>query len=197
MLYSLNGNYPSTIPFRIKMSDGKTRTDPSTFTEEELTNAGYIAVSDEPIPTALQVVEWDSENIQWVVRNKTQQELENELNSAKDSRMNYITSSRDSDLRQLSCMWNNDQWDARETDSTRIANVLTMIEQAQTIDMPTPSTIDWRTYDDQDRTLTIPDLIQLAACMFMAQQIVWNKQAQLKNAIAAATTVEEVNSIVW
>jgi len=197
MLYSLNGNYPSTLPFRIRLSDGRTRTDPSTFTEEELTDAGYTAVSDEPVPTALQIVEWDSVNINWIVRDKTPQELENELNSAKDSRMIYITDSRDSELRQLTCQWNNDQWDAREADSTRIANVLTMIEQASNLGIPTPSTIDWRTYDDQNRTLTVADLVQLGASMFQAQQIVWVKQAMLKDQIQASTTVEEVNSIVW
>jgi len=94
-------------------------------------------------------------------------------------------------------MWNNDQWDARETDSTRIANVLTMIEQAANLGIPTPSTVDWRTYDDQNRTLSIPELTQLGASMFQAQQIVWVKQATLKDQVQAATTVEEVNSINW
>jgi hypothetical protein len=197
MLYSKNGNYPEVLPFRIRLSDGRTRTDPSTFTESELSEAGYVSVQDEPIPSSTQVVEWDSENIQWIVRDKTPQEIENELNSAKKSRMNYITSSRDSELRKLSCMWNNDQWDARETDSTRIANVLTMIEQAANLGIPTPSTVDWRTYDDQNRTLSIPELTQLGASMFQAQQIVWVKQATLKDQVQAATTVEEVNSINW
>ena len=197
MLYSKNGNYPEVLPFRIRMPDGRTRTDPSTFTESELSEAGYVSVPDEPIPSSTQVVEWNSENIQWIVRDKTPQEIENELNSAKKSRMNYITSSRDSELRQLSCMWNNDQWDARETDSTRIANVLTMIEQAANLGIPIPSTVDWRTYDDQNRTLSIPELTQLGASMFQAQQIVWVKQATLKDQVQAATTVEEVNSINW
>jgi hypothetical protein len=197
MLYSKNGNYPEVLPFRIRLSDGRTRTDPSTFTESEISEAEYVSVPDEPIPSSTQVVEWDSENIHWVVRDKTPQEIENELNSAKKSRMNYITSSRDSELRKLSCMWNNDQWDARETDSTRIANVLTMIEQAANLGIPTPSTVDWRTYDDQNRTLSIPELTQLGASMFQAQQIVWVKQATLKDQVQAATTVEEVNSINW
>lgn len=192
-LYTKNGSYPEPIPFRIKLSNGQTRTDPSSFSDEEIIDAGYIEVPNPPVITQEQVLEWYPANLAWIVRSKTQQEIDN----LKTLRINYITESRDDQLNSLICNWNGDTWDARETDSTRIANVLTMIEQAQTIDMPTPSTIDWRTYDDQDRTLTIPDLIQLAACMFMAQQIVWNKQAQLKNAIAAATTVEEVNSIVW
>lgn len=41
-LYSLNGQRPGPLPFRIHMPDGSTRTDPSSFTEDEITAAGYI-----------------------------------------------------------------------------------------------------------------------------------------------------------
>lgn len=43
--YSLNGAYPiTTLPYRIRLSDGSTRTDPSTFTDEEIADAGYSIV---------------------------------------------------------------------------------------------------------------------------------------------------------
>lgn len=197
MLYSYQGSYPQSLPFRIRLSDGSTRTEPSTFSQEEIQDAGYIEVPDEPIITSNQVLSWDSQNVQWVVRNKTEQELENELNSAKQTRLNYISENRDSTLNQLVCNWGDDQWDARESDSTRIANVLTMIQQAGNLGMPTPSTVDWRTYDDQTRALTVPELVQLGASMFQAQQVVWFKQAMLKDMILAATTVEEINTITW
>lgn len=197
MLYSYKGNYPQSLPFRIRLSNGSTRTDPSTFSQEEIEDAGYTEVLNEPSITSNQILSWDSQNIQWVIRDKTEQELENELNNAKQSRLTYISENRDSTLNQLICNWNDDQWDARETDSTRIANVLTMIEQAGNLGMPTPSTIDWRTYDDQTRSLTVPELIQLGASMFQAQQVVWYKQAMLKDMILAATTIEEVNTITW
>jgi hypothetical protein len=48
MLYSKNNNYPNTLPFRIRLPDGSTRTDPTTFTEEIISLAGYIAVEDPP-----------------------------------------------------------------------------------------------------------------------------------------------------
>jgi len=197
MLYSYQGNYPQTLPFRIRLSNGSTRTDPSSFTLDEIQDAGFIEAPEQPSYTSTQVLEWDSQNIQWIVRNKTQQELENELNNAKQNRLIYITESRDSDLRQLTCQWDSDTWDARETDSTRIANVLTMIEQASNQGIPTPTTVDWRTFDDQTRSLSISELTQLGASMFQAQQIIWYKQAMLKDQIIAATTVEEINNITW
>ena len=197
MLYSLNGAYPSPLPFRIRLSDGSTRTEPSSFTLDEITDAGFIEVPNEPSITSNQVLSWDSQNIQWIVRDKTEQELENQLNNAKQNRLVYITESRDSELRQLTCQWDGDTWDARETDSTRVANVLTMIEQANNQGIPTPTTVNWRTFDDQTRSLSVPELIQLGASMFQAQQVIWYKQAMLKDQIIASTSVEQVNAITW
>lgn len=197
MLYSYQGNYPQPLPFRIRLSNRLTRTDPSTFTPEEIVDAGYIEVSDEPIPTENQIVIWSPSTISWIVRDKTPEEIQNELIDAKNNRLNYITECRDKDFNVLTTIWNNDTWDAREKDSTRVANVLTMIEQANQQGIPTPSVVDWRTYDDQSRSLSISELIQLGASMFQAQQIIWYKQAMLKDQILAATTVAEVNAIVW
>ena len=77
-LYSKDGSYPNQIPFRIKLSNGLTRTDPSTFTPEEIADAGYITVEDPPasIPDT-QILEWTGTN--WNIRDKTEQELELEL----------------------------------------------------------------------------------------------------------------------
>lgn len=192
-LYSKNGSYPEPIPFRIRLSNGLTRTEPSTFTEDDIIDAGYTEVSNPPSITSEQVLEWNSLNLEWIVRSVTEQEI----NNLKQLRLNYITESRDLQLNSLTCQWDNNVWDARETDSTRIANVLTMIEQANNQGIPTPTTVNWRTFDDQTRSLSIPELIQLGASMFQAQQVIWYKQAMLKDQILAATTVSEIKSITW
>ena len=77
MLYTKNGSYPKLLPFRITLSNGLTRTDPTTFTPEEILDAGYIAIP-EPIVGENQVKNWDYENGAWIVRDKTQLELEQE-----------------------------------------------------------------------------------------------------------------------
>ena len=49
MLYSFNGEYPiDTLPHRIRLSDGSNRTDSSTFTSDELVDAGYVEVPNPP-----------------------------------------------------------------------------------------------------------------------------------------------------
>lgn len=47
-LYSFNGGYPGPIPFRILLSNGYARTDPSSFTPLEIADAGYHPVNDSP-----------------------------------------------------------------------------------------------------------------------------------------------------
>ena len=48
-LYSYKTEYPSSeISERIRLSDGSTRTDSSTFTSDELVDAGYVEVSNPP-----------------------------------------------------------------------------------------------------------------------------------------------------
>lgn len=41
-LYSLDGAWPAPLPFRIRLDDGTTRTDPRTFTPEEIAAWGYV-----------------------------------------------------------------------------------------------------------------------------------------------------------
>jgi len=119
------------------------------------------------------------------------------LETHKRLRRNSITEHRNKALRQLSTVWGGDTWDANEETSNRIASALSMVREAREIGIPTPPAIPWRTYDNKDRTLTIAELAQMGAAVFLAQQEVWAKQAQLKNAIDAARTEAEVNAIEW
>jgi hypothetical protein len=48
MLYSLHGARPAPLPFRITLPNGFTRTDPSTFTEDEILIAGFTGPYVEP-----------------------------------------------------------------------------------------------------------------------------------------------------
>lgn len=89
-LYTKNGSYPQPIPFRIILSDGRSRTDPSSFSEEEIADAGYISVEDPPASILdTQILEWTG--TVWNVRDKTEQELEMEL----DRKWQEIRNQRD------------------------------------------------------------------------------------------------------
>ena len=48
MLYSIRQQRPAPLPFRIRLSNGFTRTEPASFTTEEITDAGYVGPYTEP-----------------------------------------------------------------------------------------------------------------------------------------------------
>jgi len=60
MLYSLHGARPTALPFRI-LVNGTTRTDPSTFTEGEITAAGFTGpYAEPPYNTTTEQLAWAS-----------------------------------------------------------------------------------------------------------------------------------------
>lgn len=71
-LYSFNGSYPSQIPHRIRLSDGTTRTDSSTFTADELADAGWVIVEDPPVVIYPNVLTWNESG--WIVREPNESE---------------------------------------------------------------------------------------------------------------------------
>ena len=90
MLYSYKSQYPTELPFRIRLSDGSTRTDPTTFTPEDILDAGYIEVQDPPAINEYQSLSWDG--IQWIVRDWNQQEIDDYNLKQKNNLINYFVS---------------------------------------------------------------------------------------------------------
>lgn len=74
MLYSYKNQYPQPLPYRIRLPDGTTRTDPTTFIDSEIISAGFIPVANPPTITPTQALSWDGSN--WVVRDLNSNELE-------------------------------------------------------------------------------------------------------------------------
>jgi hypothetical protein len=93
MLYSYKNNYPKPLPNRITLSNGRTRTDPSTFTVEEIADAGYVLVDTPPdINDRNKSLIWTG--IEWKVQDKTSEQIEietsekwSEIRSARDELM--------------------------------------------------------------------------------------------------------------
>ena len=89
MFYSLNGNYPTELPNRIRLSDGSTRTDPENFTTEMIADAGYYEVEDPPAGLPIhQTYEWNGSD--WIIKDQPQDVLDkmkqdylNEVNNEK------------------------------------------------------------------------------------------------------------------
>ena len=66
LVYKENSK-PTEPPFRITLSDGTRRTDPSSFTGKELIDAGYKIAPPKPriVPLGMSI-DWDVENERWI-----------------------------------------------------------------------------------------------------------------------------------
>ena len=96
MLYSYKGEYPTSLPERIRLSDGITRTDSSTFTEEELTDAGYVAAGDYPAyDSTTQKVIWNG--TAWEVIDLTTEEI----NAIVNQQWAEVRESRDAKIKEV------------------------------------------------------------------------------------------------
>ena len=84
MLYSYHNNYPEELPNRIRLSDGSTRTDSTTFSAEDITDAGYVLVDPPPEISQDQKLRWDGA---WVVETISPEEIiENQWKIVRDRR---------------------------------------------------------------------------------------------------------------
>lgn len=96
MLYSYKNQYPTTLPERIRLSSGLTRTDSSTFTEEELIDAGYIAAGDpQAYDSDTQKIIWNGTS--WEVVQLTTEEI----NARLEELWNEIRESRDAKIKEV------------------------------------------------------------------------------------------------
>lgn len=96
MLYSYKGEYPTSLPERIRLSDGSTRTDSSTFNEEELTDAGYVSAGDYPAyDSTTQKVIWNG--TAWEVIDLTTEEI----NAIVNQQWAEVRESRDAKIKEV------------------------------------------------------------------------------------------------
>lgn len=131
MLYSYKRSVPGKLPYRIILSNGMTRTDPSTFTEEEIADAGYFLAPEKPTPSENQNVQWNGEILDWEIREKTSEELQDEAISKKELMKSKINSYRDEKINS-GFSFNGNVYDSRPEDQKRISGAALLAFMALT-----------------------------------------------------------------
>lgn len=86
-LYSNNGQTPDFLPNEIFLSTGLSRTDSTTFTDEELSDAGFTGPYVKPeYDPKTQVMHWSSEQLSYIVEDILQTNpLESDAISEQDA----------------------------------------------------------------------------------------------------------------
>ena len=91
-MYSYNNEYPiKDLPHRIRLSNGMTKTDSSTFTEEDITYAGYRYIEEPPSYDSLRErLEWIIEDGigKWNIAQVTNEHKWQEIRNQRDKIMN-------------------------------------------------------------------------------------------------------------
>jgi len=77
MLYSFKGAIPTELPDRIILSDGKSRTDKTTYTASEIADAGWTIATEKPEVSYPDRVFWD--NARWNIQSISLSEQKNKL----------------------------------------------------------------------------------------------------------------------
>ncbi len=72
-MWYIKDNKPTRLPTRLSLPDGSTRTDPLTFTEEEIRLAGYLRAPSPPQAQFPQRADWS--NGVWTVRDPNESEI--------------------------------------------------------------------------------------------------------------------------
>lgn len=100
MLYTNihTGSLPSPLPNRIRLSNGTTRTDVSTFTPEEIADAGYLEVEDPPNVAYPNKVVWTG--TMWAIEEPSDLDIEMQWNSIRQYRNTLLAQS---DVEVLKC----------------------------------------------------------------------------------------------
>ena len=91
--YSKNSGRPSELPETIFLSDGRSRTNKNTFTEEEIIDAGYVEVDLPPIVEYPNILEWDGTNLEWIIRLPNQIETDQKRNEIQELCKRFLTES--------------------------------------------------------------------------------------------------------
>ena len=89
-MYSYKQQYPiENLPERIRLSDGSVRTDSSTFTDDEIADAGYVSVSNPPSITEKQLLNWTG--TEWSIVDNTEKATSDKWNEVRNKRNKLIS----------------------------------------------------------------------------------------------------------
>lgn len=186
-IYSHNSQYPKPLPHRIRLSDGTTRTDPSSFTVQEIEDAGYILAPEKPSVNPWQNLTWTGDS--WAVSDKPadnlKEEKEQQINSLREqliySQKTVVLSTGQTipvDVRQ---------------NKPDIQNLTNIVQKASLKVMrnETDSTM-FMAADNQVYTLTPEEAIEMGESVFAQIENEYAQSWIKKSQLEALTTAQEI-----
>ena len=111
-LYSYNGLEPTILPHRITLSDGSSRTDVDTFTDQEIIDAGFTGPYEKPeYNYTTQKLVWSSDTFSYsIVDLPLSEPTEEDLWEQMRRRRNFLLSETDWTQARDVVLLNDDVW---------------------------------------------------------------------------------------
>jgi hypothetical protein len=186
-LYSYKSQYPKPLPYRITLSDGRTRTDPYSFTTQEIEDAGYTLAPDKPIVNDWENLNWTGAS--WAVSDKPVDQLkaekEQQINSLREQRI----------YSQKTVVLSTGQTipvDVRQG-KPDIQNLTNIVQKASLKVMRNETgTITFMAADNQPYTLTPEEAIEMGESVFAQIENEYAQSWVKKAELAVLTTAQEV-----
>lgn len=90
-VYTFNGALPAPLPARVRLSNGLTRTDSSTYTSEEISEWGYVGPINKPAyDPSIEAIFWSEADAAYLVRQLVTEEIEARRLQELRSQANYL-----------------------------------------------------------------------------------------------------------
>jgi hypothetical protein len=144
-----------------------------------------------PIPVADWVVELFDGELVLMPRVIPASQL---LQVAKRDRLNFIRAAR-SRVEYAPFIWNGSRFDADTASQARLMGLVSLAQMA--LATSAPFAIDWTLADNTTRTLSAMDALGIGQALGAHVQAAHYTARELKQQVAAATTIEEVDAIAW
>ena len=181
MWYSIKGAFPvEGLPVRIRLENGQIRTDPSSYTEQELVSAQIVAVPAPPEKKPYEKLLW--ENNSWsIVDPRT-------VESEKLRLFNNLSDRRKEAEENFTFAGANITLD--EGTQSRIDAALNGLERS-----PVGTTTPWQVSQSTFIEFDVTSMQALALAAFSHVKGCFENSKMISLAIASATTLEELDQI--
>jgi len=206
-MHLVNGTLSASLPFRLHLPDGRTRTSLHELSEAELAELNIYPVDEVRPPLTwtqhygVPVIEVTDgrATATYPVLDHSPDEVAGILEAAKSAKRAEIAAARWQEMSEPTQVSGYDAlWFA---DKEAMNDMLRASSDLQTAiqlgHLPEDTTLQWKTADGSFVTVLLDDLVTVRLLLSQRQQTLYAKEAMLSAAIDACETPQEVEAIAW
>jgi len=206
-MHLVNGTLSASLPFRLHLPDGRTRTSLHELSEAELAELNIYPVDEVRPPLTwtqhygVPVIEVTDgrATATYPVLDHSPDEVAGILEAAKSAKRAEIAAARWQEMSEPTKVPGYDAlWYADKESLDDMNRASTNLQRAIALEhVSADATVDWKAADGTFQSLTLDDLITVELLLSQRQQTLYSKEAELTIQIDAAQTPEELEAITW